>query len=137
MTTEQIILLSIAATTAGTTLIAAIGVVIVNVIMAKKVEKVSATVDEVKTKAEVIVGHVNSEKTAAQGREATLAAENVLLRQLIAEKKEAAGLLAQAAATTPRPLAEPGLIEPQKPLEVIQVNPPDNPANVTNIPTKK
>lgn len=130
MTTEQIILLSIAGTTAGTTLIAAIGVVIVNIIMAKKVEKVSATADEIKTKAEVIVGHVNSEKTAAEGRQAKLEAENVLLRQIIAEKKETAVLLAQATASAPRPLSEPGLTDPPKPLEMEIVNTPEDPANV-------
>lgn len=44
-----------------------------------------------------IEGHVNSEKTAAEGREATLKVENTLLREMLVEKKQVAALLAQAA----------------------------------------
>jgi len=48
--------------------------------------------------AEAIKGHVNSEKTAADGREATLQRENALLREMIADKTRSAQLLAQATA---------------------------------------
>lgn len=134
LTLEQVTALSIA----GAALITAIGGQIVNIIVAskttRKVEKVEATLEEVKTKAEVIVGHVNSEKTAAQGREATLEAENVLLRQIIAEKKETAMLLAQAVATTQPAAPAPAPSTAPLPLEMKIVNPPDDPANVTNIP---
>lgn len=131
LTLEQATALSIA----GAALITAIGGQIVNIIVAwkttKKVEEVKATVEEVKTKAEVIVGHVNSEKTAAQGREATLEAENVLLRQIIAEKKETAMLLAQSVATTLPAASAPA----PPPVEMKIVNTPEDPANVTNIPS--
>jgi hypothetical protein len=45
-----------------------------------------------------IEGHVNSEKTAAQGREVALQQENKMLREMVAEKANTAALLAQAAA---------------------------------------
>lgn len=54
-------------------------------------------------KVEVIQGHVNSEKTAAEGRENTLKVENQLLREQLAEHKNIAALLAQAAASRVRP----------------------------------
>lgn len=56
----------------------------------------------VATKVSAMEAHVNSEKTAADGRENTLKAENVLLRELIGEKKQAAALLAQTAAVARR-----------------------------------
>ena len=52
-------------------------------------------------KVSAIEGHVNSEKTASEGRENALRQENALLREIIADKKATAGLLAQAAATRP------------------------------------
>lgn len=48
---------------------------------------------------EAIKGHVNGEKTASQGREAKLQAENILLREIINEKVTAAIL----ASTRARP----------------------------------
>jgi hypothetical protein len=48
-------------------------------------------------KVSAIEGHVNSEKTAAEGRENTLKAEKALLMEMLAERKQAAALLAQAA----------------------------------------
>jgi len=47
---------------------------------------------------EAIKGHVNSEKTAATGREAALQQENRLLREMLADKAITTSLLAQAAA---------------------------------------
>jgi hypothetical protein len=41
----------------------------------------------VANKVAAIEGHVNSEKTAAIGRESTLRAENILLRELVTEQK--------------------------------------------------
>lgn len=49
-----------------------------------------------------IEGHVNSEKTAAEGRENTLTREKELLLEIIAAQKLSASLLAQAAATRGR-----------------------------------
>jgi len=46
-----------------------------------------------------IAGHVNSEKTAADGREIALRRENDLLREINADQKASAALLAQASAT--------------------------------------
>jgi hypothetical protein len=48
---------------------------------------------------ETIKGHVNSERTAAEGRELALRRENELLREMLADKKVTAQLLAQAVAT--------------------------------------
>jgi hypothetical protein len=50
----------------------------------------------------VVLGHVNSEKSISQGREATLKKENELLREMLADKIATAGLLAQAAASRGR-----------------------------------
>lgn len=58
----------------------------------------SIKLDNVVTDTAVVKGHVNSEKTAAEGRELTLRKENALLREMILEKKADAALLAQAAA---------------------------------------
>jgi hypothetical protein len=47
-----------------------------------------------------IEGHVNSEKTAADGRELLLKNENALLREMLDERKTTAALLAQSTAMT-------------------------------------
>jgi hypothetical protein len=60
-----------------------------------------------------IEGHVNSEKTAAEGREYALRVENTLLRERIVEHQQTAALLAQATANRRRPSLEP-LIEDKK-----------------------
>jgi hypothetical protein len=44
-----------------------------------------------------IEGHVNSEKTAAEGREMALKQEVALLREIISGQKQTAAVLAQAA----------------------------------------
>jgi hypothetical protein len=80
---------SIAALAAGgAILISAVFAGIVSVITAWRtiVQKVTA-----------IEGHVNSEKTAGEGRENTLKRENELLREMLADRKLTAALLAQAA----------------------------------------
>ena len=56
----------------------------------------TATILAVAKDTEAIKGHVNSEKTAGDGREATLRAENKLLRDLMADQQRVAALLAQA-----------------------------------------
>jgi len=61
---------------------------IVSIITALKVAKIEA--------------HVNSEKTAQEGREALLKREAELLREMLADKKLAASLLAQATAQRAR-----------------------------------
>lgn len=65
-----------------------------------KIETTAQTIklDTVVTDTAVVKGHVNSEKTAGEGRELALLKENILLREMIAEKKADAALLAQAAA---------------------------------------
>jgi hypothetical protein len=50
-------------------------------------------------KVSAIEGHVNSEKTAADGREAALRGEIILLREIITDLRSRAALLAQAAST--------------------------------------
>ena len=62
---------------------------------------------EVRVTTAKIEGHVNSEKTAAEGRETTLKRENELLREMLTGQKTTAALLAQAAATRTRPESPP------------------------------
>lgn len=57
--------------------------------------------------------NVNSEKTAAQGREAALRKEIDLLREMIAELKRTADLYAQASATNTALLAQPTVPPPR------------------------
>lgn len=59
------------------------------------------------TKVSAIEGHVNSEKTASEGREAALKIENALLREMVNDKKQTAALLAQSAATVAPPQVIP------------------------------
>jgi hypothetical protein len=58
----------------------------------------TAKIDSVVTKAAVIEGHVNSEKSTAEGRENTLKSENALLREMLTDRKSQMALLAQARA---------------------------------------
>jgi hypothetical protein len=78
---------------------------------ARQIEN-AAVITSVAKDTEAIKGHVNSEKTASDGREAALRAENDMLRQIIAEKKATADLLAQAAAQV---LGVPAPVIPPKP----------------------
>ena len=96
------------------TIIAALAAAIVSVINALRIADVmvkqdadSVRMDTVSKDTEAIKGHVNSEKTAAAGREDALRKENELLREIIADKKSTAGLLAQAAAQRGRDSAPP------------------------------
>jgi hypothetical protein len=63
------------------------------------------TVMRTSAKTDVILGHVNSEKTASEGRIAALRIENDLLREMLTDKKSTAALLAQAAASRTRAAA--------------------------------
>ena len=92
-------------------IIAALGVVIVNIIVALRSTAAVAEIrrEQINTATSLfavakdtaaIKGHVNSEKTASDGREAALRQENTLLREMLADKKATAGLLAQAVAQT-------------------------------------
>ena len=63
---------------------------------------------------ETIKGHVNSEKTAAQGREETLRMENALLREQLAQENITKRLLAQAAALVPALATVP--VDPAAPI---------------------
>lgn len=97
------------------TILAAVGILagvvaqqIINVMNAKAVRDVKAQVSAVDAKADVIAattakidGHVNSEKTASDGREAALRREIELLRESLTDTKATAALLAQAAAQPP------------------------------------
>jgi len=65
---------------------------------------------------ETIKGHVNSEKTAADGRELALRREIELLREIAGSQKEAAALLAQAVASRTRVLTDAPM-----PVEVVNV----------------
>lgn len=73
------------------------------------------TLASLKEKVDKIEGHVNSEKTAAEGREAALRKENALLREIMADKKETAALLAQAVATQPVAVVLPVSAAPAAP----------------------
>ena len=90
----------------------------------------SANIVTVRADTEAIKGHVNSEKTAAEGRELALRQENVLLREMITEKKLTAQLLAQAVATRGR--APDGSRTSDTPAKVEVVNTPE--VVVTNTP---
>ena len=80
-------------------IIAAIVQGILSVLAHGERKDVAIKVDTVARDTEAIKGHVNSEKTAAEGRENALRQENMLLREIIADKKATAGLLAQAVAS--------------------------------------
>lgn len=72
----------------------------------------------VASKVSVIEGHVNSEKTAAEGRERTLQHENALLREMLNDRKTTAQLLAQARAIELAPTAPVLLTAPAPRVEV-------------------
>lgn len=107
--------------------ITAIGAVIVNVIVAKRVDKVGEKVDVVGERVEkniveteVVKGHVNSAATKAAAEIESLRKELQLMREVAADKKEEAALLAQAAASKPTnvppapPVAEETLVKIQE-----------------------
>lgn len=87
------------------TIVSAIATAIVSIITAAKLNNVktdqattAATVLAVARDTEAIKGHVNSERTASEGRELSLQKENALLREMVTHEKITASLLAQAAA---------------------------------------
>lgn len=91
--------------------LAAAVVAIINALRTNDLKKQQDTniqrLDTVAKDTEAIKGHVNSEKTASEGRERLLENENKLLKQIIDDKKMTAGLLAQAVAQRGRG-ADPG-----------------------------
>lgn len=101
-----------ALTVAAVAFVTAVGVAIVNIITAagaaRQRQEQTNKIDETLRKTAVIEGHVNSEKTRAAGEIATLQKEVLLLRELMADKKETAALLAQSAVQAkPIPAAAP------------------------------
>ena len=98
---------------AGVVLIGAVAGAIVTVITAWST---------VAGKVSAIEGHVNSEKTAADGRERTLQSENDLLREIIADQKAAAGLLAQAVVSRSRTVEAAATITPLPALPTIKID---------------
>jgi hypothetical protein len=60
--------------------------------------RASSKIDPIAKDVEAIKGHVNSEKTASDGREVALRQEAALLREMLTDKNKTAALLAQAAA---------------------------------------
>jgi hypothetical protein len=68
----------------------------------------TASIVTVAKDTEAIKGHVNSEKTASEGREVALRQENSLLREMLTHEKNNASLLAQAAAVRTRGEGKPG-----------------------------
>lgn len=100
-----------ALTVAAVAFVTAVGVAIVNIITAsaaaRQRQEQTNKIDETLRKTAVIEGHVNSEKTRAAGEIATLQKEVLLLRELMADKKETASLLAQSVAQTNSPATSP------------------------------
>lgn len=92
---NQLSVATIAALAAGASLIiGAFAAAVVTVIQAWR---------SVATKVTSIDAHVNSERTAMLGREATLKRENELLQQMLIDQKVTAALLAQAAVQKKEP----------------------------------
>lgn len=96
------------------TVIAALAAAVVAIINALRMtdmkKQQEANTNQIVTVAkdtEAIKGHVNSEKTASEGRERLLENENKMLKEMISDKKMTASLLAQAQAQRGRG-ADPG-----------------------------
>lgn len=70
-------------------------------VVAKQQDMTASSLLTVQKDTETIKGHVNSEKTAAEGREAAQKMEIQLLREQLADEKTTKRLLAQAAALIP------------------------------------
>jgi hypothetical protein len=92
------------------TVITAIATAAVSIITSLRVSAVAkqqasdtSQLNTVRASTEAIEGHVNSEKTAANGREALLQTENRLLREMLTHETSTAALLAQAASVRPTP----------------------------------
>ena len=66
--------------------------------ISKKQTENATRIDGLASDTAAIKGHVNSEKTAADGRQTNLQTENALLREMLAEKANTASLLAQSVA---------------------------------------
>jgi hypothetical protein len=89
----------------------------------EKQTEVSTQLMVVAKDTEAIKGHVNSEKTAAEGREAAKDREIILLREMINDKKSSANLLAQAAAIRTREapiVTAPAMVVPPSPDSLLQ-----------------
>lgn len=92
-------------TLVGGMIVTIIGVIVTGVLQVINAMRVTANTNQIVAVAkdtEAIKGHVNSEKTASEGRETTLRRENALLREMLTDKKATAGLLAQASALRAR-----------------------------------
>lgn len=97
--------------------IVAVGAVIVNIIVAKRVDKVRELAEKNLAETEVVKGHVNSAATKAAQEIEGLRKELMLMKEMAADKKESAALLAQAAALKPAnapPVAEETLVKIQE-----------------------
>ena len=90
---------TVTVTLIGGLVITIIGVIVNGVIQILTALRVTNQIQTVAKDTEAIKGHVNSEKTASEGKQALLENENKLLREMLADKKMTASLLAQAAAT--------------------------------------
>jgi hypothetical protein len=113
------------------TIVGAIAAAIVSIIGAVRAntERIAKLAEPVAA----ILGHVNSEKTAAEGRENTLKTENNLLRERLADQKSTAGLLAQAVAQRSRTDAA----VPDAPvLDKIETNTAETAANTNRVEAK-
>lgn len=115
--------------------LAAAGVAIINALRTKDLKQQQdvnvSRLNVVAADTEAIKGHVNSEKTASEGRERLLENENKMLKEMIADKRMTASLLAQASAQRGREAAAaaaPAPIDPQV-LDSIDKNTADTAAN--------
>lgn len=125
-------------TLVGGMIVSIIGTIVtgvVTIITALRVTEVSKVQDiqrgDIGTMAkdtEAIKGHVNSEKTASEGREASMRKEIELLRDQLADEKVTKRLLAQAHALVPA-LASTPPVPPTDVLTQIETNTADTAKN--------
>ena len=93
-------------------LIAGLGAVIVNIIIAMRTGK---QLESVNAKADVIAGHVNSAASTSAAQIAALQNEIRLMREVAAEKKETAAVLASTTAATTATTAAAAVVPPAEP----------------------
>lgn len=108
-------------------LVTIIGGVLVNVVVALR-----SKVDEVNAKVDVVKGSVDGQATAAASREESLQKELKFLREMLADRKETAALLAQSITIVP-PRVDVAHPETAKSLDRIDVNTSETAKNTARV----